>query len=95
MRMCSDKFSGLDAHAQWDWSVKYPVLHLSFGGGQYLEPKELQNNISEQLDDLDKAFGHSTTHTTLSGRFKALIRLGLIVTCCEAFTRRLKTVTHT
>ena len=67
-------FTGLDAHSQWDWSVKYPVLHLSFGGGQYLEPKELQNNISEQLDDLDKAFGHSTTHTTLSGRFKALIR---------------------
>jgi len=26
-------FSGLDAHAHWDWSVKYPVLHLSFGGG--------------------------------------------------------------
>jgi len=43
-------------------------------GGQYLEPQELQKNIAEQLDDLDKAFGHSTTHTTLSGRFKALIR---------------------
>ncbi|PWR00606.1 ATP-binding protein [Leucothrix pacifica] len=67
-------FTGLAAHEQWDWTTKYPVLRLSFGGGQYTEPNELQKNITEQLDHLDKQFGHSTTHTTLSGRFRSLIR---------------------
>ena len=67
-------FSGLSAHNQWDWSVQYPVIKLSFGGGQFAEPKELHRSVLEQLEDLDKTFGHETTHTTLSGRFKSLIR---------------------
>ncbi|MCY4219746.1 MAG: AAA family ATPase [Gammaproteobacteria bacterium] len=25
-------FRGLDIHPHWDWSVKYPVIRLSFGG---------------------------------------------------------------
>ena len=67
-------FTGLAAHNQWNWSVKYPVIRISFGGGQFAEPKELHRSVSEQLRDLDKTFGHETTHTTLSGRFKSLIR---------------------
>ena len=67
-------FSGLAAHKQWDWSIQYPVIKLSFGGGQYAEPKELHRSVLEQLNDLDKTFGHKTTHTTLSGRFRSLIR---------------------
>jgi hypothetical protein len=67
-------FTGLAIHKQWDWSVNYPVIRFSFGGGEYTAADELQQNITEQLDDLDKAFDHQTTHTTLSGRFKALMR---------------------
>ncbi|MDD5028349.1 MAG: AAA family ATPase [Rhodoferax sp.] len=26
-------FTGLAAEARWDWSVKYPVLRISFGAG--------------------------------------------------------------
>ena len=26
-------FEGLYANARWDWSVKYPVIRISFGGG--------------------------------------------------------------
>lgn len=67
-------FEGLAAHSQWDWSVPYPVIRFSFGGGQYKEAGELQKNIAEQLNELDKFFNHTTTHTTLSGRFRSLIR---------------------
>ena len=31
-------FRGLDAYDRWDWSVRYPVLKLSFGGGNFDEP---------------------------------------------------------
>lgn len=67
-------FTGLAAHQQWDWSITYPVLRFSFGGGEYFEPNELRNNITEQLNDLDNIFSHKTTHTTLSGRLKSLIQ---------------------
>ena len=67
-------FKGLAVHDHWDWSIQYPVIRFSFGGGEYTTPDELQKSIIEQLDDLDKAFDHQTTHTTLSGRFKALMR---------------------
>ncbi|MDO9141370.1 MAG: AAA family ATPase, partial [Methylobacter sp.] len=26
-------FRGLFIHDKWDWSIKYPVIRLSFGGG--------------------------------------------------------------
>ena len=67
-------FEGLSAHSQWDWSVQYPVIRFSFSGGEYKEAGELKKNISEQLEELAKLFKHSTTHTTLSGRFRSLIR---------------------
>ena len=32
-------FKGLAAESRWDWSVKYPVLRISFGGGWYASPE--------------------------------------------------------
>jgi len=26
-------FRGLRVHGRWDWSIRYPVIHISFGGG--------------------------------------------------------------
>ncbi len=31
-------FAGLHIHDSWDWSVRYPVVRLSFGGGNFTEP---------------------------------------------------------
>ena len=28
-------FRGLAIHDRWDWSVRHPVLHLSFGSGHF------------------------------------------------------------
>ena len=43
-------FQGLAAHDQLDWSVRRPVVHLSFGGGLYTEPGGLHDNLLAQLD---------------------------------------------
>ena len=34
-------FEGLDIHGHWDWSVRYPVVRLSFGSGHFKEPGHL------------------------------------------------------
>ena len=31
-------FEGLDIHDHWDWSVRHPVVRLSFGSGNFKEP---------------------------------------------------------
>ncbi len=38
-------FRGLAADDQWDWSVRRPVAHLSFGGGLHTQPGGLQHNL--------------------------------------------------
>ena len=42
-------FEGLHIHDHWDWSVRYPVLRLDFGRGNFKEVGYLQANVMEQL----------------------------------------------
>ena len=42
-------FEGLAIHDRWDWSVRHPVLRLSFGSGLFKEPGHLALNFKEQL----------------------------------------------
>ena len=42
-------FSGLYAEDKWDWSVQYPVIRISFGGGIIESKADLTNKIQEQL----------------------------------------------
>ena len=42
-------FEGLAIHDRWDWSVRHPVLRLSFGSGNFKEPGQLALNLKEQL----------------------------------------------
>jgi len=42
-------FEGLYLENNWDWSVKYPVLHIDFGGGTVRDPQDLKNWIIKQL----------------------------------------------
>ena len=41
-------FRGLDIHDHWDWSIRHPVVRLSFDGN-YNEPGNLHSNIISQL----------------------------------------------
>lgn len=35
-------FRGLAIHPHWDWTIRYSVIHLSFGGGVLPEPRSLR-----------------------------------------------------
>jgi hypothetical protein len=38
-------FRGLEAHGRWDWSRRFPVIRLSFGGGVLQSRAELDRRI--------------------------------------------------
>ena len=43
-------FEGLHIHDHWDWQVRYPVLRLDFGSGNFNEPESLYKEVMAQLD---------------------------------------------
>ncbi len=49
-------FRDLDIHERWDWSVRYPVVRLSFDGN-YSEPGNLHSNIISQLAMIEQDAG--------------------------------------
>ncbi|MDE2928383.1 MAG: AAA family ATPase [Acidobacteriota bacterium] len=66
-------FEGLDIHDGWDWSVRHPVLNLSFGGGNFKEPGYVEANLMEQLDAAERRAGVVAHYATAAGRFASLI----------------------
>ena len=50
-------FQGLFIHGLWDWSVKYPVIRLSFGGGVVKNRLDLDDKIQELLSIAQKQLG--------------------------------------
>ncbi len=49
-------FRGLYIHDHWDWSIRHPVVRLSFDGN-YSEPGNLQSNIISQLVMIEQDAG--------------------------------------
>ena len=66
-------FQGLDVHAGWDWSVRHPVVRLSFGSGHFQDPKGLHASLTAQLDRLERLAGVGSAYDTAPERFGALI----------------------
>lgn len=66
-------FQGLAAQDQWDWSIKYPVLRISFGSEKFLDPNGLANIIDTQLSHLEQKFEITRQFDYSSGRFADLI----------------------
>ncbi len=56
-------FRGLHIHDRWDWSIKYPVVRLSFGAG-YNEPGDLESDVMTQLEFLESANGLESAFTS-------------------------------
>ena len=50
-------FRGLYVHDKWDWSVRHPVLRLSFGGGHFKQPGYLEEDVTDQLEVLEERTG--------------------------------------
>ena len=66
-------FEGLHIHDRWDWSVRHPVVRLSFGSGNFKEPGYLQANLPEQLAAIERRAGVVVESATASGRFAHLL----------------------
>ena len=66
-------FQGLDIHDKWDWSVRHPVLRLSFGGGNFKEPRQVEANLMDQLAAAERRAGVSSEAGTTPGRLSSLL----------------------
>ena len=47
-------FEGLAIHDQWDWSVRHPVVRLSFGSGSFTALGDVQSRAREQLAAIER-----------------------------------------
>ena len=68
-------FEGLYIHDQWDWSVRHPVLRLSFGSGNFNEPGVLPEEVMAQLDAIAEERGVASRYATASARFRHIIQM--------------------
>ena len=66
-------FEGLHIHDHWDWSLRHPVLRLSFGGGNFTEPGSLQDNLMDQLTAIERREGLVSEYATAPRRLASLL----------------------
>ena len=66
-------FEGLDVHGRWDWSVRHPVVRLSFGQGDFKVPGYLHRNLMAQLDAVERETGAASGYDTAPERFAHLL----------------------
>ncbi len=59
-------FRGLHIHDRWDWSVRHPVVRLSFGSN-YGAPDRLEDNVNNQLAAIEKYLGPELASPTQYG----------------------------
>jgi len=72
-------FKGLFLEDHWDWSVQYPVINISFGGGVIENRIELDARLGEFLTNHSKHYEIQLEHSTISGNELEKIRA-----CVEA-----------
>ncbi len=68
-------FEGLHIHDHWDWQVRYPVLRLDFGSGNFDAPGILHKEVMAQLDAVEKETGVESHYDTASARFRHIIQM--------------------
>lgn len=66
-------FTRLAAEHGWDWSVKYPVLRISFGAGVLGSLEDLGQSLHQQLTSLERQYGLQAEYPDARSRFKELI----------------------
>ncbi|MDE2828893.1 MAG: ATP-binding protein [Gemmatimonadota bacterium] len=68
-------FEGLYIHDHYDWQVRYPVVRLDFGSGNFNEPEILHKEVMAQLDAVEKETGVESPYDTASARFRHIIQM--------------------
>ena len=66
-------FAELEIHRKWDWSIRHPVLRLSFGGGNFQAPGFLQANFMEKLAAAEREAQITNESSTPAGRLADLL----------------------
>ena len=67
-------FQGLDIHDRWDWSVRHPVLRLSFGSGHFQGADDLRTEVTDRLRTMEREADIAPCHDTVPARFGHLIK---------------------
>ena len=67
-------FRELDIHGQWDWSMRYPVLRLDFGGGDFGNPDFLPEEAAAQLADLEARANIGSSQASAPIRLRRVIQ---------------------
>ena len=66
-------FEGLAIHDRWDWSVRHPVLRLSFGSGNFKEPGYVEASLMEQLAAVERRATVVSEYSTAPGRLAVVL----------------------
>ena len=66
-------FKGLYLENNWDWSKKYPVIHLSFAGGVVHSLEALSENFHFVLNENAYQYNIKLSNTTLNNALAELI----------------------
>ena len=66
-------FRGLAVHDRWDWSVRRPVVRLSFGSGDFAEPGYLHQDATAQLDAAERRSDLRSDYDAAPPRFRRLL----------------------
>ena len=67
-------FEGLHIHPRHNWSQRHPVVRLSFGGGSFTEPANVNTSVLAQLEAVAEREGVNTRYATAPERFAHLLR---------------------
>ncbi len=67
-------FRGLAVHGKWDWSIRHPVVRISFGGGNFDSPDLVRGNVEDQLEETERLAGLEPGPAGAAVRFRHLIR---------------------
>ena len=68
-------FRGLAIHGRWDWSVRHPVVRVSFGSGHFAGDGDLRAEVGDRLREMEDAAGIADPAAASdAGRLRYLIR---------------------
>ena len=67
-------FAGLHIHDRWTWSVRHPVVRLSFGSANFKDPLRLDEDVALQLEYLEERAGIPARQVNAASRFRRLLQ---------------------
>ena len=59
---------------RWDWSVRHPVLRLSFGAGHFQGPGDLRTEVTDRLKAMEDDAAITDRPDSAPARFGHLIK---------------------